>query len=154
MFLSRDSVFDTLEAQEMALILRSLANPKDERALRSALATALLGYSAEQIHAFNQDEEHRQLLLEQFLTCTKCGKNAASCPLLSLANSTKLIDRLLHTASTQTDAQEQDATNGERRLTDFRHLAELLQQKATELDGISALLNWYEQQLIDNTGNR
>ncbi|MGL6122823.1 MAG: 3'-5' exonuclease, partial [Shewanella sp.] len=63
----------------------------------------------------------------------------------------KLIDRLLHTCA-QTDTQEQDATNGERRLTDFRHLAELLQQKATELDGMSALLNWYEQQLIDNTG--
>lgn len=45
-----------------------------------------------------------------------------------------------------------EARNGERRLTDFRHLAELLQQKATEIDGISALLNWYEQQLIDNTG--
>ncbi|MCT7944028.1 exodeoxyribonuclease V subunit beta [Shewanella septentrionalis] len=152
-FLSRDSVFDTLEAREMALILRSLANPKDERALRSALATALLGYSAEQIHAFNQDEEHRQLLLEQFFNLHQVWQKRGIMPaLLSLANSTKLIDRLLHSASTQTDAQEQDATNGERRLTDFRHLAELLQQKATELDGISALLNWYEQQLIDNTG--
>ncbi|MCU7995243.1 exodeoxyribonuclease V subunit beta [Shewanella glacialipiscicola] len=150
-FLSRDSVFDTLEAREMALILRSLANPKDERALRSALATALLGYSAEQIHAFNQDEEHRQLLLEQFFNLHQVWQKRGIMPaLLSLANSTKLIDRLLHTTST--DIQEQDATNGERRLTDFRHLAELLQQKATELDGISALLNWYEQQLIDNTG--
>lgn len=150
-FLSRDSVFDTIEAREMALILRSLANPKDERALRSALATALLGYSAEQIHAFNQDEAQRQGLLEQFFLLHQMWQKRGIMPaLLNLANSTQLISRLLQ--SPQTDEANRGNQNGERRLTDFRHLAELLQQKATELDGMSALLNWYEQQLIDNTG--
>ncbi|NMD52343.1 exodeoxyribonuclease V subunit beta [Shewanella sp. DNRA4] len=157
-FLSRDSVFDTVEAREMALILRALANPKDERALRSALATALLGYSAEQIHAFNQDEEQRQMLLEQFFTLHQIWQKRGIMPaLLSLANTTHMVARLLQTPSVKAtadqDSEEPDeASNGERRLTDFRHLAELLQQKATEIDGISALLNWYEQQLIDNTG--
>ncbi|PIW60563.1 exodeoxyribonuclease V subunit beta [Shewanella sp. CG12_big_fil_rev_8_21_14_0_65_47_15] len=155
-FLSRDSVFNTLEAREMLLVLRSLADPKDERALRSALATALLGYSAEQIHAFNQDEEQRQQLLEQFFNLHQMWQKRGIMPaLLSLANSTHLIERLLVTGNSSTeDGQDTQADNidGERRLTDFRHLAELLQQKSTELDGISALLNWYEQQLIDNTG--
>lgn len=157
-FLSRDSVFDTIEAREMALILRALASPKDERALRSALATALLGYSAEQIHAFNQDEEQRQKLLEQFFALHQIWQKRGIMPaLLSLANATHMVARLLQTpsvtATADQDSEEPDeASNGERRLTDFRHLAELLQQKATEIDGISALLNWYEQQLIDNTG--
>lgn len=157
-FLSRDSVFDTVEAREMALILRALASPKDERALRSALATALLGYSAEQIHAFNQDEEQRQMLLEQFFSLHQIWQKRGIMPaLLSLANATHMVARLLQTpsvtATADQDSEEPDeASNGERRLTDFRHLAELLQQKATEIDGISALLNWYEQQLIDNTG--
>ncbi|MGL5470694.1 MAG: exodeoxyribonuclease V subunit beta [Shewanella sp.] len=157
-FLSRDSVFDTVEAREMALILRALASPKDERALRSALATALLGYSAEQIHAFNQDEEQRQMLLEQFFALHQIWQKRGIMPaLLSLANATHMVARLLQTpsltATADQDSEEPDeASNGERRLTDFRHLAELLQQKATEIDGISALLNWYEQQLIDNTG--
>lgn len=156
-FLSRDSVFNTLEAREMVLVLRSLADPKDERALRSALASALLGYSAEQIHAFNQDEEQRQQLLEQFFNLHQVWQKRGIMPaLLSLANSTHLIERLLATGNTSTedgqDNPQADNIDGERRLTDFRHLAELLQQKSTELDGISALLNWYEQQLIDNTG--
>lgn len=155
-FLSRDSVFNTLEAREMVLVLRSLADPKDERALRSALATALLGYSAEQIHAFNQDEEQRQQLLEQFFNLHQMWQKRGIMPaLLSLANSTHLIERLLATGNTRTEDRQDtqaDTIDGERRLTDFRHLAELLQQKSTELDGISALLNWYEQQLIDNTG--
>ncbi|WP_064792110.1 exodeoxyribonuclease V subunit beta [Shewanella woodyi] len=141
-FLSRDSVFNTLEAREMALILHALATPKDERALRSALATSLLGFDALSIHSFNQDEMVRQTLLEQFDELHKNWLRRGVMPaLLNLANETKLIERLL---------QDED---GERRLTDFRHLAELLQQKATELDGISALVNWYEQALIENNAN-
>lgn len=141
-FLSRDSVFNTLEAREMALILHALATPKDERALRSALATSLLGYDALSIHTFNQDEMVRQTLLEQFDTLHQSWLRRGIMPaLLNLANETKLIERLLR------------GEDGERRLTDFRHLAELLQQKATELDGISALVNWYEQALIENNAS-
>ncbi len=141
-FLSRDSVFNTLEAREMALVLHALATPKDERALRSALATSLLGYNALAIHGFNQDEMIRQTLLEQFDNLHQNWLRRGIMPaLLNLANETKLIERLLQ------------GEDGERRLTDFRHLAELLQQKATELDGISALVNWYEQALIENHAN-
>lgn len=41
-FLSRDSVMVTEEAREIALILKALASPRDERAIRSALACRLL----------------------------------------------------------------------------------------------------------------
>ncbi|MGL4747934.1 MAG: UvrD-helicase domain-containing protein, partial [Shewanella sp.] len=106
-FLSRDSVFDTVEAREMALILRALASPKDERALRSALATALLGYSAEQIHAFNQDEEQRQMLLEQFFALHQIWQKRGIMPaLLSLANATHMVARLLQTPSVTATADQ------------------------------------------------
>ncbi|MGS0674618.1 exodeoxyribonuclease V subunit beta [Shewanella sp. 125m-1] len=141
-FLSRDSVFNTLEAREMALVLYAMADPKDERALRSALATSLLGYSAEAIHHFNQDEDKRQTLLEQFAQLHQVWLKRGIMPaLLTLASQTQIIERLLN------------AEEGERRLTDFRHLGELLQQKATELDGSSALINWFEQALIENQPN-
>ncbi|GIU14311.1 RecBCD enzyme subunit RecB [Shewanella sp. MBTL60-007] len=141
-FLSRDSVFNTLEARELALVLYAMADPKDERALRSALATSLLGYSAEAIHSFNQDEDKRQTLLEQFAQLQQVWLKRGIMPaLLTLAAQTQIIERLLN------------GEEGERRLTDFRHLGELLQQKATELDGSSALINWYEQALIENQPN-
>ena len=104
------------------------------------MATKLLGYSAEQIHQFNYDENQRQLILDLFDALSaqwqQCGVMPA---LLNMAAKTQLISRLLND------------DDGERRLTDFRHLAELLQQKSTELDGISALLSWFEQQLIAST---
>lgn len=167
-FLSRDSVFNTQEAFELAIILRAIANPKDERCLRAALATELMGYSAQQIHLFNQDEEQRQSLLDQFADWHQTWLKRGIMPaLLSLANQTQLIKRYLSKqlspsvdsnsdsmADSSVDSSaNSNAESGERRLTDFRHLCELLQQKATELDGSSAIMNWFEQQLIDAQGN-
>ncbi|AZG72796.1 UvrD-helicase domain-containing protein [Shewanella livingstonensis] len=188
-FLSRDSVFNTIEAREMAILLYALATPKDERAIRAALATELVGFNALRIHQFNQDEEQRQRVLDQFTHWHQLWQQRGVMPaLLNFASETQLIHRYLSQSVTTdinnvdnsnanalrgndnnsdssyssnsdnsvNDADEDNAADakasGERRLTDFRHLAELLQQKATELDGNSALINWYEQQLIGNNG--
>ena len=138
-FLSRDSVYQSNEATEVAIILRSLSDPKNERLIRNALATRLLGFSAQDIHQFNNDENKRQAVLEQFDALNALWHQRGIMPaLLNMAADTSLISRLLND------------DDGERRLTDFRHLAELLQQKSTELDGISALLSWFEQQLINS----
>lgn len=174
-FLSRDSVFNTLEAREMVLILRAIAKPKDERAIRAALATELMGYHSLHIHGFNYDEIQRQTVLDNFSHWHQVWLRKGVMPaLLELANVTGLIPRFLAQASidktndepsfsagsaddnpNNSSADDVDESNmlseqgsGERRLTDFRHLSELLQQKATELDGSSALINWFEQQLI------
>lgn len=168
-FLSRDSVFNTLEAREMLLILRALAKPKDERALRAALASELMGYSSLHIHQFNYDEIQRQQVLAQFSHWHQIWQTKGVMPaIITLANASGLIPRflaqsdinkatlaqagLMDTSASDDDSYDVDLgaelASGERRLTDFRHLAELLQQKATELDGSSALINWFEQQLI------
>ncbi|ARD21945.1 exodeoxyribonuclease V subunit beta [Shewanella japonica] len=168
-FLSRDSVFKTQEAFELAIILRALATPKDERCLRAAMATELMGYNALQIHQFNQDEEQRQTLLDTFAQWHQLWSRHGIMPaLLSLANETQLIRRFLSQSHSHSHSHshskidnkiesENDTSqlheSGERRLTDFRHLSELLQQKATELDGSSALINWFEQQLIEAQGS-
>ncbi|GGI91088.1 UvrD-helicase domain-containing protein [Shewanella gelidii] len=165
-FLSRESVFNTLEAKELALILKAMAMPKDERALRSAMATELLGYQAHEIMRFNIDEETRQTYLEMFHYLNQLWLNRGIMPaLMQLAKQTQLINRLLlqhqnnqaptsnasannENSVLNTLMMTQSTGSGERRLTDFRHLSELLQNKATELDGINALLNWFEQSLL------
>ena len=161
-FLSRDSVLETQEAREMALILKALANPRDEGAIRSALATGLIGYQASQILAFNQDENQRQRVLEQFFELNQIWLRRGIMPaLLKLASDTQLISRLLRQSGIDADTSPSTpeetklssalltkVMTGERRLTDFRHLSELLQQESTRLDGINALVNWYEQSLL------
>ncbi|MEL4407884.1 exodeoxyribonuclease V subunit beta [Shewanella algae] len=136
-FLSRDSVMGTEEAREIALILKALASPRDERAIRSALACRLLGFSANKIHEFNQSETLRAEVLDTFMSLHELWSRRGIMPaLLNLADHWQLLERLGREA------------NAERRLTDFRHLAELLQQKSTELEGMSALVNWFEQELL------
>ncbi|QUN07383.1 exodeoxyribonuclease V subunit beta [Shewanella yunxiaonensis] len=138
-FLSRDSVFGTVEARELALLLQALANPRDEKALRSAMATQLLGLSIGAIHQFNQQEDSRALWLERFDKWHQLWLQRGIMPaVMQLAADTGMIQRLLADNS------------GERRLTDLRHLCELLQQKSAELDGVAALRYWFEQQLLDS----
>ncbi|MCF1426673.1 MAG: exodeoxyribonuclease V subunit beta [Shewanella sp.] len=140
-FLSRDSVLGTAQAKEMLLILRALANPRDERTIRSALACRLLGFDAHAIHQFNQSEDLRSEILDTFMQLHEHWNRRGVMPaLLMLADRYQLLHRLANTV------------DADRRLTDFRHLAELLQQKSTELDGTSALVNWYEQELTLNNG--
>ena len=43
---NRDSVFETLEAQEMLWLLQAVLSPERESTLRSALASAMLGLNA------------------------------------------------------------------------------------------------------------
>lgn len=137
-FISRDSVFNTIEAHELALLLHALLNARDEFALRSAMATKLLGLSVGEIHQFNLQEEARALWLSQFEHWQQLWLSRGVMPaIMQLAADTELIQRLLAEDS------------GERRLTDLRHLAELLQQKSAELDGPVALLYWFEQQLLE-----
>ncbi|WP_417760661.1 exodeoxyribonuclease V subunit beta [Shewanella sp.] len=137
-FISRDSVFNTVEAHELALLLHALINARDEFALRSAMATNLLGLSVGDIHQFNLQEEMRALWLTQFERWQQLWLSRGIMPaIMQLAADTELIQRML--------AED----NGERRLTDLRHLAELLQQKSAELDGPAALLYWFEQQLLE-----
>ncbi|QSX31561.1 exodeoxyribonuclease V subunit beta [Shewanella cyperi] len=140
-FLSRDSVFDTLEARELALVLLALAKPRDEQAIRAAMATELWGGRASDIHGFNVDEDKRAALLEQFANLHLLWQRQGVMPaLMQLATETGLLERL------------KGHENAERRLTDIRHLSELLQQKASELDGMAALLHWYEQELCQVSG--
>ncbi|MCL1039175.1 exodeoxyribonuclease V subunit beta [Shewanella submarina] len=138
-FLSRDSVLHTDEAREMLLILRALATPRDERAIRSALACRLLGFDGRRIHEFNQSETLRSEVLDQFMQLHEHWARRGIMPaLLMLADKYQLLERLATQA------------NAERRLTDFRHLAELLQQQSAELDGQSALVNWFEQAMAQS----
>lgn len=51
---NRDSVFETLEAQELLWLLQAVLAPERENTLRSALATSMFGLTALDIENLNQ----------------------------------------------------------------------------------------------------
>ncbi len=139
---NRDSVLASQEAQDLLRILEACLAPSDEVRVRSAMATALLGWSARQLAALNGDELQWEALVEQFRDCAVRWQRHGVLP---------MIRHFLF--SHQIPARLLIEEEGERRLTDVLHVAELLQQAAATLPGEHALVRWLREQLAAPDGN-
>src|SRR5262249_728725 len=133
--LSNEPVFHSAEAVEMLAILHALATPAHEAAVRAALATTALGGTAPELATFSESaweqvmdgflERHTQWLEAGFFPTfrTLLGKHGVRPRLLALPD-------------------------GERRLTNLLHLAELLHAAAlANRLGPEALARWLAVQM-------
>ncbi|MBI2380234.1 MAG: exodeoxyribonuclease V subunit beta [Gammaproteobacteria bacterium] len=125
----KESVYDSPEAADLLLLLRAAAEPARDRRLRAALACASLGQAWGELDALNRDELVWEARVEQFRAYGELWRRQGVLP---------LVHRLL--ADFGLPGRWLAEPGGERRLTNFLHLAELLQKAAGELDGESALL--------------
>jgi len=141
----RDSVFECLVAAEMQLWLTACAEPDNSAALRAALATATLGLSWSELDCLNQDELAWETRLVQFHGYQDVWRRQGLLPMLR---------RLLNDFQVPAHLLGNPAGAGERTLTDILHLAELLQQASTLLDGEHAVIRYLaEQRQGSATGN-
>ena len=111
----RQSVFETEQAHELLSLLLALASPFDERRLRAALATRLFGFGAAQLHALADDGDALQRWQNDFATWRLQWEQHG--PQAMLAG-------VLARQATRLLAQ----VDGERQLTCFLQLGELLQE--------------------------
>ncbi|CNI13352.1 exonuclease V subunit beta [Yersinia aldovae] len=133
---NRDSVFDTAEAKDLLWLLQAVLAPEQERALRSAMATGMLGLDAQMLDALNHDERAWDALVDEFDRYRQHWQRRGVLPMLrEIIARRHLAENLLATAG------------GERRLTDLLHLGELLQEAASQLDSEHALIRWLAQQI-------
>ncbi|WP_297115723.1 exodeoxyribonuclease V subunit beta [uncultured Enterobacter sp.] len=139
---NRDSVFDTLEAQEMLWLLQAVLAPERESTLRSALASAMLGLNARDIDALNNDEHAWDAVVDEFVRYReRWQKRGVMAMLRDVMKQRHIAENLLAT------------TGGERRLTDILHISELLQEAGTQLESEHALVRWLAQQIADPNSN-
>ena len=128
---NRESVLEQVEAREILLILHACQNPSDERSLRAALATGLFDLDARALDALASDERAWESAVQEFMEYRKIWHRRGVLAMLrALLHGRNLAASLLA------------SPYGERRLTNFLHLGELLQQVSSELDGEYALLRW------------
>ncbi|EXU74987.1 exodeoxyribonuclease V subunit beta [Erwinia mallotivora] len=138
---NRDSVFSTQEAREMVWLLQAVLAPDQERILRNALATSILGLDALTLEALSQDERQWDALVEEFDLYRQRWLKRGVLPMLrELMVRRHIAENLLASES------------GERRLTDLLHLGELLQEASTQLDSEHALLRWLAQEVAEPDG--
>ncbi|WAF68220.1 exodeoxyribonuclease V subunit beta [Aeromonas dhakensis] len=128
---NRESVLEQVEAREILLILHACQNPSEERSLRAALATGLFDLDAKALDELASDERAWESAVQEFMEYRKVWhKRGVLAMLRALLHRRNLASSLLA------------SPYGERRLTNFLHLGELLQQVSSELDGEYALLRW------------
>ncbi|WP_147693565.1 exodeoxyribonuclease V subunit beta [Vogesella mureinivorans] len=131
--LTQESVFASHEAAELLALLRAWAEPASETRLKVLCATTLLGLDAAQLLQLAEDEaawearlvanhdDHKQWQQRGFMAAWRgfMAREGVAARLLPLPD-------------------------GERRLTNLGHLAELLQQEAERIAGQAPLLAWFE----------
>ncbi|MFP6847904.1 MAG: UvrD-helicase domain-containing protein [Pseudomonas sp.] len=131
----KENVWHSEEADELSAVLAAYAEPGREGALRYALASRLLGRSAADLAACTEDaqawdaereaaERYHQLWQQQgFMRAFRAWLDEQ-----------KVAQRLLALG------------DGERRLTNLLHLAELLQTESLQRPGLEQLLTWFNAQ--------
>ena len=140
--LSQESVFASLDAEEVERVLAAIWVPARVSLLRAALATELIGCDAAQLAAISDDEALLMQRIRDFAAYRelwlKRGIGFAYRHLLSDEGiSTRILRR----------------TDGERRMTNLLHLGELLHQAAELHPSPDALLRWLQTQRNETGAN-
>lgn len=135
------SVFATIEAEEVLTLLEALVEPHRTRRVETALATELGGMSAAELVALRASDRALDVKLSAFHVAGKLlATDGPLAAFAELARTLELEPRLL------------GRQGGERQLTNYWHLAELLhEQFATAHAGPEALARWLTRQ-VDGGG--
>lgn len=136
------SLFVSEAVTDMRRLLAALAAPGDEARLKSAICTVALGLDAAQLQAAAQDEAEWQTRCERFAELAQVWDRAGFLPTFrALLQREQVRPRLLA------------LDDGERRLTNLLHLAEILHDAAREHQlSRAGLLHWLDEQAEAKTG--
>ncbi len=141
-FISQESVYASEEALELIRVLRALAEPGDEARLRGALCTRMLGLTAQDLLRMQNDEEEWEGWLQRFEGYRDIWlKRGFMAMFQHLLMESGVVDRILA------------SVDGERRMTNLRHLGELLQEAGQIHPGIEELLQWLIRSMRLADGN-
>ena len=152
-FLSRDSVLNSIEARDLLRWLNAIAEPQNERLLRNALACESLDYDAHYLASLLDDEARWETELAQLYQLRERFNQRGVMAFL--------MEWLAMKPGEGADAEAlavrlRKQADGERKLTNFLHLGEVLQQASRELGiqsgfyntdgkGLLTLLRWYSE---------
>ena len=130
------SVFASDEARELQRFLQGVIDPRRDSLLKAALATTLIGFDAKKLFALEQDDAERQAWLDRFTDWRlRWSDGCFTAMFRHLLVTQQVRARLVHLPA------------GERRLTNFLHLAELLHEAESTMSLTpDAVCSWLREQ--------
>lgn len=139
----QDNIWHTREAEELEHLLAALLEPGNEALVLTALGTTLAGRDAAALYALREDETAWERCLGDFRGWQQLWRQSGFMRTFRawLSASGAVAQLLRH-------------QDGERRLTNLLHLAELLQVASRRHHTPEALLAWYRQERQAPTGDR
>jgi exodeoxyribonuclease V beta subunit len=134
----QESVFTTPESRSLLYILQACSDPTNDGLLTTALATRIVGLSYETLDRLKEDELAWEAEQERFKHLQSIWHHQGVLP---------MVRALL--SGFNAGARMLAAPEGERRLTNVLHLAEMLQTAAADLDGEQSLIRWLAGQIAN-----
>ena len=135
---SRQKVFQSTEADDMARVLAAFAEPHNEGKVRAVLASRLCGKNISDLLTWQQDTkiwtQHLQRFYQYHQTWQQKGFMVAWRDFLQKEQAAQRIAQL---------------PQGERILTNFLHLADLLHEEYRQRLGMHQLYEWFLQQRLE-----
>ena len=135
----RNDVFASIWANELRVVLHALVDPTDAGALRAALATRLFGATDADLRRYARDDADWRAHVDRFAQWSGQWHRHGVL---------HAIDRIISATAPRLLAR----VDGERALTDLRHLGELAQAEAQARPGQHQLLAWFSSQ-CDGAGD-
>jgi len=132
----KDSVVESEEAADVLRWLYAVANPLDGTLARAAFATRTAGLPLGELAKLSSDELAWEARVEQLKNLHGAWQRQGVLAMLR---------RFVHELGLPARLLRQPG--GERRLTNLLHLAELLQEASTQLEGEQALIRWLAEQV-------
>ena len=129
---SQENIFLSPEADELEQVMRAALEPARANLVRAALATDLLGWNGNAIDDLNRDDERLERQMERFGELHRLWRESGFIAMAGeLMGKGEIAERLLQ------------FVDGERRLTNLRHLIEILHRESSArratMDG---LVDW------------
>jgi len=134
---SRESVFDSPEAEDIRRILLAVAEPKNQALIRAALVTDIMGRSGDDLQSLSQNEAGWEEILFRFHTYHTLWLSRGFIRMFRSFLENEHIPSGILTL-----------TGGERRLTNLLHIGELLHQAASvEHLAMHDLIKWLSDRI-------
>lgn len=140
---SRDSIYETHEANELIYVLKAILNPQQEDRVRCALVTEFMGYKGTDLIEFQNDNTAWETILIAMQNWHQLWKKQGFLPMMrSLMKSENSHQHLLSFA------------DGERRISNVLQLSELIHQSArNNMLGMTETLRWLQKQQLSVNSN-
>lgn len=131
-----DNIFDSHEAYELEQILQGIAEPGNERLLKSALVTDIMGLTGDQLYSVKDNSLWWESRISDFNGYYSLWKKFGFIRMFGKFMEFEGVrERLLR------------FQDGDRRITNILHLAEILQQKSLKkIVQIPGLIKWLSEQ--------